>query len=113
MCSDTTFSKILVTTRNPTLDRLVTNYPGVSLGGDPAPKELERTQLRFGVVNHYAVDNERTPLMKHTAFGLEKETEAINWEVAQEAHEAQKRSDVELGSRGPFFNGSGLGALPG
>ncbi|KAI5808929.1 hypothetical protein DFH27DRAFT_478253 [Peziza echinospora] len=45
--SDTLFSRILVTTRNPTLDRLCR---GACLGGDPFPKELEQTKLRFGVL---------------------------------------------------------------
>ena len=44
--SDTLFSRILVTTRNPTLDHL---SRGACLGSDPFPRELEETKLRFGV----------------------------------------------------------------
>ncbi|KAF1928061.1 uncharacterized protein M421DRAFT_421248 [Didymella exigua CBS 183.55] len=47
VASDTLFSRILVTTRNPTLDRLSV---GACLGGDPFPKELRETKLRFGVL---------------------------------------------------------------
>jgi hypothetical protein len=46
--SDTVFSRIMTTTRNPTLDRLSV---GACLGSDPFPKELERTKLRFGVLD--------------------------------------------------------------
>jgi hypothetical protein len=113
MCSDTTFSKILVTTRNPTLDRVVMSYPGVALGGDPMPKELERTELQFGVID-VKRDDENTPLlMPHTAFGLAKETSPINKNDVRQAIEAQGSSDIELGSHGALFPGTGLGALPG
>ena len=44
---DTLFSRIMVTTRNPTLDHL---SRGACLGADPFPKEIERTRLRFGVL---------------------------------------------------------------
>lgn len=111
MCSDTTFSKILVTTRNPTLDKLVMSYPGVALGGDPMPKDLQNTQLRFGVISHSDADSD-APL-PHTAFGLQSETRRIHWEDVQTAMEKQSDSQIELGSRGPFFPGAGLGALPG
>lgn len=66
--SDTTFSKILVTTRNRTIDRLVEEYEGVCLGGDPFPKELENTQLRFGVIDEKSTQ-ERGKNHKHAAFG--------------------------------------------
>jgi hypothetical protein len=46
--SDTVFSRIMTTTRNPTLDRLSV---GACLGSDPFPKELEKTKLRFGVLD--------------------------------------------------------------
>ncbi|KAF3003490.1 hypothetical protein E8E13_004348 [Curvularia kusanoi] len=42
VASDTLFSRILVTTRNPTLDHLSV---GACLGGDPFPKELRKTKL--------------------------------------------------------------------
>ncbi|RPA97607.1 hypothetical protein L873DRAFT_1690012 [Choiromyces venosus 120613-1] len=69
--SDTLFSKILVTTRNRTLDKLVKRYEGVCLGGDPFPRELEQTQLRFGVIDERETDDDRT---KHAAFGTVDET---------------------------------------
>ena len=111
-CSDTTFSKIMVTTRNPTLDKLVRSYPGVALGGDPMPKELEKTQLRFGV-NQKPSGEEGTPLLMHTAFGLAKETGPINRHDVQKALKVRTDSEIELGNRGMFFPGTGLAGLPG
>jgi hypothetical protein len=52
--SDTVFSRIMTTTRNPTLDRLSV---GACLGSDPFPKELERTKLRFGVLDESSIRN--------------------------------------------------------
>jgi hypothetical protein len=52
--SDTVFSRIMTTTRNPTLDRLSV---GACLGSDPFPKELERTKLRFGVLDENSSRN--------------------------------------------------------
>ncbi|RPA94924.1 hypothetical protein L873DRAFT_1792549 [Choiromyces venosus 120613-1] len=65
--SDTVFSKILVTTRNPTLDKLVEDHQGVCLGGDPFPEVLEKTRLRFGIID-------RGDGTTHTAFGTAGET---------------------------------------
>ncbi|KAI5795266.1 hypothetical protein EDC01DRAFT_728137 [Geopyxis carbonaria] len=110
MCSDITFSKIMVTTRNRTLDALVKSYPGVALGGHPVPQDLENTRLRFGVIDDED-DSESAPLMKHTAFGLAGETKLIDKFHAEKAQNANP--DVELGSRGPWAPGSGLGMLPG
>ncbi|KAG0124257.1 hypothetical protein HOY82DRAFT_588002 [Tuber indicum] len=62
--SDTLFSKILVTTRNPTLDKLVREHKGVCLGGDPFPEKLEKTRLLFGIIDDGS----------HTAFGIADET---------------------------------------
>ncbi|KAJ9644733.1 hypothetical protein H2199_003696 [Coniosporium tulheliwenetii] len=47
VASDTLFSRIMVTTRNPTIDHLSV---GACLGSDPFPEELRRTKLRFGVL---------------------------------------------------------------
>lgn len=116
MCSDTTFSKILVTTRNPTLDKVIMSYPGVALGGDPMPKELENTELKFGVVDFKRDEpTATTPLltMPHTAFGLPDEIGTLNKLDVRRAVEVQESSDIELGSRGIFVSGAGLGALPG
>jgi hypothetical protein len=74
VASDTLFSRILVTTRNPTLDHLSV---GACLGGDPFPKELKKTKLRFGVL----LDNEprEGPLGKieHCCFGTVGETKDV------------------------------------
>lgn len=70
--SDTTFSKILVTTRNHTIDKLVEEYEGVCLGGDPFPKELEDTQFRFGVIDEKSAQV-RGRHQKHAAFGIADE----------------------------------------
>jgi hypothetical protein len=80
--SDTYFSRIMVTTRNPTLDRLSV---GACLGGDPFPQELRRTKLRFGVLIE---DDEERDISKrvdgvfgqkieHCTFGTEGETKDI------------------------------------
>lgn len=74
VASDTLFSRILVTTRNPTLDRLSV---GACLGGDPFPKELIKTKLRFGVL--LEDDHREGPLGKveHCCFGAAGETKEI------------------------------------
>jgi hypothetical protein len=56
VASDTVFSRIMTTTRNPTLDRLSV---GACLGSDPFPKELERTKLRFGVLDEESIASNR------------------------------------------------------
>ncbi|PWW74988.1 hypothetical protein C7212DRAFT_297684 [Tuber magnatum] len=65
--SDTLFSKILVTTRNVTLDTLVRDHEGVCLGGDPFPEKLEKTKLMFGIID-------QRDGVTHTAFGTPDET---------------------------------------
>ncbi|KAF2873299.1 hypothetical protein BDV95DRAFT_516925 [Massariosphaeria phaeospora] len=74
VASDTQFSRIMVTTRNPTIDRLSV---GACLGGDPFPKELTRTKLRFGVL--LEDDPREGPLGKieHCCFGVAGETKEI------------------------------------
>jgi hypothetical protein len=74
VASDVLFSRIMVTTRNPTLDHLSV---GACLGGDPFPKELTETKLRFGVLLE---DNPREgPLgtVEHCCFGTMGETKEI------------------------------------
>ncbi|KAF2829157.1 hypothetical protein CC86DRAFT_345655 [Ophiobolus disseminans] len=74
VASDVLFSRIMVTTRNPTLDHLGV---GACLGGDPFPKELTETKLRFGVLLE---DNPREgPLgvVEHCCFGTMGETKEI------------------------------------
>jgi hypothetical protein len=83
--SDTMFSRILVTTRNPTLDRLA---HGACLGGDPFPKVLKQVKLRFGVLDEEGTtgtsreDDDRPSVLygmqvEHCAFGIESETKPI------------------------------------
>jgi hypothetical protein len=78
--SDTYFSRIMVTTRNPTLDRLSV---GACLGGDPFPVELRRTKLRFGVLHEdegsdaYVRNEGLFGKVEHCAFGTEGETKEI------------------------------------
>jgi hypothetical protein len=74
VASDVLFSRIMVTTRNPTLDHLSV---GACLGGDPFPKELTETKLRFGVLLE---DNPREGplgLVEHCCFGTMGETKEI------------------------------------
>jgi hypothetical protein len=74
VASDVLFSRIMVTTRNPTLDHLSV---GACLGGDPFPKELTKTKLRFGVL--LEDDPREGPLGKveHCCFGTMGETKEI------------------------------------
>ncbi|CAN9193893.1 unnamed protein product [Alternaria alternata] len=74
VASDVLFSRIMATTRNPTLDHLSV---GACLGGDPFPKELTRTKLRFGVL--LEDDPREGPLGKveHCCFGTMGETKEI------------------------------------
>jgi hypothetical protein len=74
VASDTLFSRIMVTTRNPTLDRLSV---GACLGGDPFPKDLTKTKLRFGVL--LEEDPREGPLGKveHCCFGAAGEVKDI------------------------------------
>ena len=59
--SSTTFSAILLTTRNPDLDSLAKGY---SVGSDTLPAAIADVRLKFG-----RVDSER--LTEHAAFGIE------------------------------------------
>ncbi|KAG9194562.1 hypothetical protein G6011_04597 [Alternaria panax] len=74
VASDVLFSRIMATTRNPTLDQLSV---GACLGGDPFPKELTKTKLRFGVL--LEDDPREGPLGKveHCCFGTLGETKEI------------------------------------
>jgi hypothetical protein len=74
VASDTQFSRIMVTTRNPTIDRLSV---GACLGSDPFPKELRETKMRFGVL--LEEDPREGPLGKveHCCFGTAGETKEI------------------------------------
>ncbi|KAH6633746.1 hypothetical protein C7974DRAFT_309363 [Boeremia exigua] len=71
----TGFSRILVTTRNTTLDDI---SRGACLGNDPFPMELMHTRLKFGVLNEGS-ENEfmGTDGFQHCAFGVESEIAPI------------------------------------
>ncbi|KAH8667827.1 hypothetical protein BGZ61DRAFT_498309 [Ilyonectria robusta] len=58
--SSSSFSTMLLTTRNPDLDKLAEGY---SLGADPLPKEIGELRLKFG-----CLDGEES---KHAGFGLD------------------------------------------
>lgn len=67
IASDVSFSRVLVTTRNPTLDRLSESS---CLGGDPFPRSLLKTRLKFGELwrkNNAGIE------VPHAGFGTEEE----------------------------------------
>ncbi|CAI6275134.1 unnamed protein product [Periconia digitata] len=74
VASDTLFSRIMVTTRNPTLDQLSV---GACLGGDPFPKELTKTKLRFGVLNEENPREGPYGVVGHCCFGSAGEVREI------------------------------------
>lgn len=71
----TGFSRILVTTRNTTLDDI---SRGACLGNDPFPMELMHTRLKFGVLSEGS-ENEfmGTEGFQHCAFGVVSEVAPI------------------------------------
>lgn len=74
VASDVLFSRIMVTTRNPTLDHLSV---GACLGGDPFPKELTETKLRFGVLLEENPREGPLGTVEHCCFGTVGETKEI------------------------------------
>ncbi|KAF2708845.1 hypothetical protein K504DRAFT_477276 [Pleomassaria siparia CBS 279.74] len=89
--SDIQFSRIMVTTRNPTLDRLSV---GACLGGDPFPKELTKTKLRFGVLLE-----EIPSEVEHICFGAAGEVkEIVKHGTYAGLREWRKNTDEEMGS---------------
>jgi hypothetical protein len=74
VASDTQFSRIMVTTRNPTIDRISV---GACLGGDPFPKELQETKLRFGVLHEDDLREGPLGKVEHCTFGTVSETKEI------------------------------------
>lgn len=72
------FSRIMVTTRNTTLDEI---SRGACLGNDPFPSELMHTQLKFGVLNEDSeveyMGMDGTPAVGHCAFGVASELTTI------------------------------------
>lgn len=103
VASDVLFSRILATTRNPTLDHLSV---GACLGGDPFPPELIKTKLRFGVL--LEDDPKEGPLGKveHCCFGTVGETKEIvkggtyaglkKWRIAEEMKYDEPDEEVPL-----------------
>ncbi|KAH7068904.1 hypothetical protein BKA63DRAFT_97756 [Paraphoma chrysanthemicola] len=74
VASDVLFSRIMATTRNPTLDYL---NVGACLGGDPFPKELTETKLRFGVLLEENPREGPLGTVEHCCFGTMGETKEI------------------------------------
>jgi hypothetical protein len=73
------FSRIMVTTRNTTLDEI---SRGACLGNDPFPMELMNTQLKFGVLNEGGHEQEYMGIENlqgagHCAFGVPSEITPI------------------------------------
>jgi hypothetical protein len=73
------FSRIMVTTRNTTLDEI---SRGACLGNDPFPVELMNTRLKFGVLNEGGHEHEYMGLegsgAGHCAFGVPSELSPIH-----------------------------------
>ncbi|KAF1945247.1 hypothetical protein EJ02DRAFT_61132 [Clathrospora elynae] len=74
VASDVLFSRIMVTTRNPTLDHLSV---GACLGGDPFPRDLVKTKLRFGVLLEDEPREGPLGRVEHVCFGTLGETKEI------------------------------------
>jgi hypothetical protein len=73
------FSRIMVTTRNSTLDEI---SRGACLGNDPFPMELMNTRLKFGVLNEGGHEQEYMGIENlqgagHCAFGVPSEITPI------------------------------------
>lgn len=79
----TGFSRVLVTTRNTTLDDI---SRGACLGNDPFPMELMYTRLKFGALNEHAeveyVGGEGFQGVGHCAFGVPSEIGPLRRGVA-------------------------------
>ncbi|KAF2656165.1 hypothetical protein K491DRAFT_597386 [Lophiostoma macrostomum CBS 122681] len=73
------FSRIMVTTRNTTLDEI---SRGACLGNDPFPVELMQTRLKFGVLNEGGHELEYMGIegsgVGHCAFGVPSELSPIH-----------------------------------
>lgn len=68
---ETSFSSILCSTRNPTLDRLSV---GSSLAATPLAKTVRKTELRFGLLQDRTNEPE---LIKRVAFGVDEEIDTL------------------------------------
>lgn len=68
---ETSFSSIMCSTRNETLDHITA---GSSLATVPLSKEVEKTKLRFGLLNG---NGESQGLVKRVGFGVSNEVETL------------------------------------
>jgi hypothetical protein len=64
------FSAIVATTRNPTLDKLFRDH---QLGSLPLPEDLVKTKLNFGMLVPDSKPETSRSEQSHTAFGLQEE----------------------------------------
>lgn len=64
------FSAIVATSRNPTLDKLFRDH---HLGSLPLPEDLVKTKLDFGVLVPNGKPEISRSEQSHTAFGLQEE----------------------------------------
>lgn len=81
----TNFSAQLRTTRNPTLSYLT---QGQSLGADPLPQALQRTNLKFGLITVPEDGSHPGIKQRRAAFGIESEVDTLprgstNWAVGR------------------------------
>lgn len=65
-----TFSQILMTTRNESLDRLCSD---TCIGGERTSAQTLRTKLRYGELIDKRKVNARRVVNRHMCFGLEEE----------------------------------------
>lgn len=87
------FSRIMVTTRNSTLDEI---SRGACLGNDPFPVELMYTRLKFGVLHEGGHEHEYMGLeglqgVGHCAFGVPSELSPIHRGVPYAGLHRKKR----------------------
>jgi hypothetical protein len=68
--SNMSFSQVLVTTRNPSLDRLCS---GAGLGGETIPEDLSKVRLKYGEL----IFDEEDGLSTHACFGLVDEIRKV------------------------------------
>jgi len=98
----TGFSRILVTTRNTTLDDI---SRGACLGNDPFPEELMHTKLKFGVLAEGSeveyMGGEGYQGVGHCAFGVASEVRPVQRGALYAGMKQRKRSEVNFeGKRG-------------
>jgi hypothetical protein len=93
----TGFSRILVTTRNTTLDDI---SRGACLGNDPFPIELMNTRLKFGVLNDHTevgyTGGDGYQGVGHCAFGVVSEVGPVRRGIPYAGLQRRsKRQEVE------------------